>query len=73
MRNKSPQLKVNVQIRDCTTLASGPTSTNTCYSTNSCSTIATMPYTSGHYYQTVVSGYVGSWQAYYQSGCVYFP
>ncbi len=44
-----------------------------CYNTNYCSTTATLTYYAGRQWQTDVSGYVGSWQAYYASSWVYIP
>lgn len=66
------QLKVVVQIRDSTG-RTGTAATKYCYSTNFCSKVASISYIGGRSYQTTVSGYVGSWQGYYQSDWVYIP
>ncbi len=44
-----------------------------CYNTNYCSTSVKLSYVAGRQWQSDVSGYVGSWQAYYASAWYYIP
>lgn len=44
-----------------------------CYNTDYCSASVSLSYSSARQWQSDVSGYVGSWQAYYASGWYYIP
>lgn len=60
-----PNLRVVAGIRD----SSGRywSVERQCYNTDYCSVSASLSYVSGRQWQTDVSGYVGSWNAYYSS------
>ena len=67
------QIKVVVQIRDSSGRVTQPAVTVTCSNQSNCSATATLSYTGGLNYETLTSGYVGTWNGYYQSDSIYIP
>lgn len=73
------RITVDVQVRDrgssCGDVEreTNPAATNTCYNTDYCSVYASLSYVSGHYYDTVTSGYWPGDNDFYASNCVYIP